>query len=102
MKNPKTPVTQGDMERLQSTLLDRFDAHAKQLDNRFRSIDKRFDSVDKRFEAMDKRFDNIEDDLNKIKLAVLDNLATATYIRNLVRELKANNIKLDERKIFVT
>lgn len=44
--------------------------------------------------------DGLADDMSKVKLAVLDYLATDRAVRNLVHELQAQGIKLDEKKIF--
>ena len=46
------------------------------------------------------KLDALAEDMAKVKLAVVDLLATDRHIHNLVRELKAQNIALDESKIF--
>lgn len=44
--------------------------------------------------------EDLADDMSKVKLAVLDYLATDRAVRNLVHELQSQGIKLDEKKIF--
>ena len=56
--------------------------------------------IDERFDAVDGRLNEIADDLAKVKLAVLDYLMTDRALRNLVQELKAHGIALDEKRIF--
>jgi predicted nucleotide-binding protein (sugar kinase/HSP70/actin superfamily) len=67
-----------------------------------RQIDARFDAVDQRFDGIDQRLDEIGDDVSKIKLAVVDLMGTDRHMHNLVHELKGQNIKLDEAKIFTS
>lgn len=50
--------------------------------------------------AQNKRLDDLSEDVSKIKSAVVDLLATDRHLHNLVRELKRQNITLDETKIF--
>jgi len=50
--------------------------------------------------AQNERLDAMAEDIAKIKVAVIDLLATDRHLHNLVRELKAHKIPLDEAKIF--
>jgi len=47
------------------------------------------------------RLEAMAEDLAKVKVAVVDLLATDRHLHNLVRELKARGLPIDERKIFV-
>jgi hypothetical protein len=53
-----------------------------------------------RFTALDTKLDAVAEDVAKVKMAVVDLLATDRHLHNLVRELKAQKIHLDETKIF--
>lgn len=55
---------------------------------------------DARFDAVKGQIEDLADDMSKVKLAVLDYLATDRAVRNLVHELQSQGIKLDEKKIF--
>ncbi|MBI4093256.1 MAG: hypothetical protein HY420_05015 [Candidatus Kerfeldbacteria bacterium] len=44
----------------------------------------------------------IAEDVSKVKFAFIDLLATDRHMHNLVRELKAHGVKLDETKIFAS
>ncbi len=66
-------------------------------------IDKRFDQVDERFNQTDERLDHMDERLGTMdaKLdALLEAVATRRELHNLVRELKARGVTLDESKIF--
>ncbi len=51
----------------------------------------------KRFDAIDERLDSIEVQIEAIK----ESMTVRREFENLVRELKAQGIRLDDRKIFV-
>ena len=72
----------GKFEQFTAMLKDRFDAQE-------RRFTKRFDGVDAQLAKVDERLARLEDDVSKIKLAVLDYLATDRAVKNLVRQLKA-------------
>jgi vacuolar-type H+-ATPase subunit I/STV1 len=63
-------------------------------------IDQRLDSIDSRLEGLTSEVHDMGDDVAKIKLAVVDLMGTDRHMHNLVRELKGQNIKLDEARIF--
>ena len=63
-------------------------------------MDARFGKVDERLNGIDTKLDALAEDMAKVKLAVVDLLATDRHMHNLVRELKAQNIAVDEAKIF--
>ena len=65
-------------------------------------LDKRLGGVEKHLEIIGDRLQSVESDVEKIKHAVVDLLGTERYVRNLVKELKAQGIKLDEKKVFAT
>lgn len=74
-----------------------------------RHVSQRLDRQDEKIEKVETKLVGIEttlvdvaDDITKIKLAVLDYLGTDRAVHNLVRELKSQGIKLDERKIFAS
>jgi len=46
------------------------------------------------------KLEAIQEDMAKVKSAVLDLLATDRHLHNLVRELKRNGIPLDEARVF--
>lgn len=107
-----------------------FDSVIKGQNGRFDGMGRRFDSMDRRFEGleatitantkdiighfnksqgfqnermgeMDRKLDVLVEDVSKVKLAVVDLLATDKHLHNLVRELRAQGLQLDESKIFV-
>jgi len=57
--------------------------------------------MDERFDKVDERLVEIGDDVRLLKRAVLD-LAADAHLHNLVRELRAKGIELDESKIFLS
>jgi len=61
----------------------------------------RFEKIDKRFDTVDETLVEIDDDVRLLKRAVL-NLAADAHLHNLVRELRAKGIELDESKIFLS
>jgi len=67
---------------------------------RLSGLESRLGGVAKDLAEVKEDLASVKDDLAKVKLAVLDYLATDRAVRNLVRELKAQGIALDERKIF--
>lgn len=46
------------------------------------------------------KLDALSEDMAKVKLAVVDLLATDKHMHNLVRELQGQGIALDEKRIF--
>lgn len=55
-----------------------------------------------RLERVETKLDGVAEDVSKIKLAVVDLMATDRHIHNLVRELRGQGLTLDESKIFVS
>lgn len=53
-----------------------------------------------RMNRMDGRMAKMETDLSDVKVAVLELVGTDRALHSLVRELKGQNIALDERRIF--
>lgn len=92
MKQEVTPEhLKGLREAIQADLRE-FNQHVTQ----------RFDQVDRRFDRVERDIKEIRADLSKVKVAVVDLLSTERYVKNLVRELKAQGIALKEEKIFST
>ncbi|MBI4092408.1 MAG: hypothetical protein HY420_00620 [Candidatus Kerfeldbacteria bacterium] len=56
----------------------------------------------KRLDRIETKVDTMAEDVAKVKLAVVDLIATDRHLHNLVRELKAQGVKLDEAKIFAS
>lgn len=50
--------------------------------------------------TQDEKINEVTDDIRKVKAAVIDLLGTDRYLRNLVSELHAHNVPVDDRKIF--
>ena len=95
------------LTRFGATINDRIDSLESRINNRFDAVDKRFDEIDKRFDGVDKRFIGIEsrlelleDDMSKVKHAILDYFGTDRALRNLVQQLKTHGIALEDSKIF--
>lgn len=66
---------------------------------------RRFDDTDARLDTIADKLHTISETLldHQVKLdAIMESLATRQEVRNLVRELKANGIKLDAEKIFLS
>ncbi len=57
--------------------------------------------LDTRFDAIESRLEPLEDDIFKVKHAVLDYLGTDRALHNLVTELHAKGVPVDVSKIFV-
>ena len=57
-------------------------------------------SLTQHLSRIEGNLDSVKDDVAKVKLAVLDYLATDKAVRNLVVQLKAQGVELDESKIF--
>lgn len=53
-----------------------------------------------RFDRVDANVETLAEDVAKIKLAVVDLMATDRHMHNLVRELKSKNIAIDEQRVF--
>ena len=60
----------------------------------------RMDQIDQRLGHMEGQLTGLQEDIAKIKSAVLDLLATGRHLHNLARELKRNGIALDEARVF--
>ncbi len=96
-------VTKSDLhEALKETTREIIEHFNKSQGEQNRQVGERFDAVDQRFDGIDRRLDEIGDDVSKIKLAVVDLMDTDRHLHNLVSELKSNDIKFDESKIFST
>lgn len=63
---------------------------------------KHLDNIDERLDKMEEQLETIAGDIAKIKLVALNVLANERFIRNLVRELQNQGIKLNKSKIFAT
>lgn len=66
------------------------------FDEKIVELHTRFDKTDKRLEGIERRLDEHDAKLD----AILEAVATRRELQNLVRELKAQGINLDETKIF--
>lgn len=84
------PLTQAHLTVAVKEIVTHFNESQSQQSQRF----------DARFDGIDRRLDGIADDVRLLKRAVLD-LAADVHLHNLVRELRAKGIELDESKIFV-
>ena len=88
------------LTRFGATINDRIDSLESRINNRFDAVDKRFDGVDKRFIGIESRLELLEDDMSKVKHAILDYFGTDRALRNLVQQLKTHGIALEDSKIF--
>jgi hypothetical protein len=52
--------------------------------------------------VQNEKLDALAEDMSKVKLAVVDLLATDKHMHNLVRELQGQGIALDEKRIFAS
>ena len=86
----------GALVRVEATISDRFTS----AEHRLGGLNERFDGVERRLTDIKEDLAMVKDDVAKVKLAVLDYLATDRAVRNLVVQLKAQGIVLDESKIF--
>ncbi len=75
---------------------DRFRHFEQKMNLRFEKVDTRFDDVDQEIKGAKDRLLVVETKLD----TVMDELATRKEVRNLVKELKGQGIKLDSTKIF--
>ncbi len=60
----------------------------------------RMDRMDQRFDRIDARLEDVAQDVSKIKLAVLDLMATDRHLHNLVKALKNQGIHITEAEVF--
>ncbi len=63
-------------------------------------MDKEFKALHEGLDEVQVKLDSLAEDMSKVKLAVVDLLATDKHMHNLVRELKLQGIALDESRIF--
>ena len=94
---PSQPVTKSDLaafgDGLRETLRDNTREVVAHVTQSQVAQDERLDRIASKVEG-------IAEDVAKVKLAVVDLLATDRHIHNLVRELKANNVPVDEGRVF--
>lgn len=99
---PNEPITQSDLktglsnlrEGLESTIT----ANTKEIIGHFNTSQ---GFQNERMDQMDGKLDILIEDMSKVKLAVVDLLATDRHMHNLVREIKAHGMPIDESKIFI-
>lgn len=114
MKKSK-PITKSDLEdvvaRLDKRLTARIDnaKESVQADlkdfrdytiQRFNKVDGRLDKVENRLDGVENRLGEVETGLEQVREAVLEISDTDQHVHNLVRDLKSQNIRLNEKRIF--
>ena len=87
---PSTPATKADLAAFGDGLRETIRENTREIIQHF----------NKSQSAQNEQLDAMAEDISKIKVAVVDLLATDRHLHNLVRELKAQNIPIDEGKIF--
>lgn len=96
-----SPVTKDDLRSATKDIIERFNQSQGSQNLRLDSMDHRLDSIEN---GMNARFSSIETRLTGVETkleAIMDMLATRKELLNLVRELKARGVAVDESKIFV-
>lgn len=85
-------ATKGDMRSLGKALRDEIRENTKDIISHFNASQG----------EQNQHLASIAEDTAKIKLAVVDLIAGDRHLHNLVRELKAQGLKLDDAKIFAS
>lgn len=104
-------LTPQDLEAIRLAIQPDIKQAVATLDKKFGAVDRQLEALDARLtgsvrdlkEHFDRRFAGVEERLAVVETkvdAVLAELATRRELRNLVRELKAQGIRLDESKVF--
>ena len=57
-------------------------------------------AMNARFDGVETRLGSLEDDMSKVKHAILDYIGTDRALHNLVRQLHTKGIEVDDAKIF--
>ena len=94
---PSQPVTKSDLAAFGDGLRESLRENTRDV---IAHVTKSQTAQDQRLEQIESKLDGIAEDVSKVKLAVVDLLATDRHLHNLVRELKANNVPVDEGKVF--
>jgi len=94
---PSQPVTKSDLAAFGDGLRETLRGNTRDV---VAQVTKGQVAQDQRLDRIESKVEGIAEDVAKIKLAVVDLLATDRHIHNLVRELKANNVPVDEGRVF--
>ncbi len=87
-------VTKKDLTTILDSALTRFSAT---INDRIDGFESR---VNKRFQGVEEQLQSLNDDMSKVKHGLLDYLGTDRAVHNLVRELQAKGIAIEDSKIF--
>ncbi|MBI4415222.1 MAG: hypothetical protein HY566_03200 [Candidatus Kerfeldbacteria bacterium] len=95
--NNQSPVTKGYLDK-------RLDGVVASIRGEIRDGIRHFNQSqaeqNKRLDGIESQLRGLSDDMVKVKIVLMDYIGTDRAVHNLVRELKGQGIKLDERKIF--
>lgn len=89
-----------DLRETTREIITHFNKGQAAQNERLDRIEGRTDGVEQSLQTVREDLTQVKGDVSKIKLAVVDILATDRHIHNLVSELKSKGIDVDERKVF--
>lgn len=89
------PLTDKDLKAIRSALRPEFERQTETLKDSIRGLNENLNAGQG---AQNERLDRIEARLD----AIVEMLTLRKELRNLIRELKAQGITLDERRVFVS
>ena len=91
-----------ELRETKSDIIGHFNASQAKQNERMDHMDQRMDRVEGKLDSIQTGVSALQEDMAKVKSAVLDLMATERYVRNLVRELKLQGINIDEMRVFAT
>lgn len=93
--NAKESV-QADLKDFRDYTIQRFN----KVDGRLDKVEGHLDEVESRLDGVENRLGEVETGLEQVREAVLEISDTDQHVHSLVRELKGQNIRLNEKRIF--
>lgn len=90
-------ATKDDVRNLGETLRDEIRENTREIIGHF---NKSQGAQNERLERIENRLEEVGEDVSKIKLAVVDLMATDRHMHNLVGALKREGISLNDNEIF--